>query len=190
MVYVIDGLMHSEPYRYWQLNKTVYDEIFRAGGLDLAVYDTVPINKLNSIEKFAKSLGDKGENFRYIGTQLMKLTPYDFKASSVFRFAKHLHTALLKRPRSSKLEGLSFLYRWFKAIGLDFPNIIEVKEEELMSFLKSSSLDESAEIFSFYFQFDPDRYKMFIAANRADIVGWIKRKTNTLTIEEVVTKFI
>lgn len=185
MVYVIDGLMHSEPYRYWQLNKTVYDEIFRAGGLDLAVYDTVPINKLNSIEKFAKSLGDKGDNFLYIGTQLTKLTPYDFKASSVFQFAKHLHTALLKRHRSSKLEGLSFLYRWFKAIGLDFPNIIEVKEEELMSFLKSSSLDVSAEIFSFYFQFDPDRYKIFIAANRTDIVGWIKRKTNTLTIEEV-----
>ncbi|MEO7991781.1 MAG: hypothetical protein ABI663_19665 [Chryseolinea sp.] len=185
MVYVVDGLMHSEPYRYWQLNRAVYDEIFRAGGLDLAVYDTVPINKLNSIEKFAESLGDKGENLRYIGAQLTKLKPYDFKTSSVFRFAKHLRTSLLKRPISSKLEGLSFLYRWFKAIGLDFPNIIEVKEKELMSFLKLNSVDESAEIFSFYFQFNPDRYKSFIAANRTDIVAWIKQKTNTLTIEEV-----
>jgi len=185
MVYVIDGLMHLEPYRYWHLNRSVYDELFRVGGLDLAVYDTVPINKLNSIERMAESSGDKNENLRYIAAQLKKLKPYDFKASSVYLFAKHLQTALLKQPRSSKLEGLSFLYRWFKAIGLDFPNMIEVKEEELLLSLKSKSVDESAEIFSFYFQFNPDRYKTFIANNRADIVAWIKRKTNTLTIDEV-----
>lgn len=185
MVYVIDGLMHSEPYRYWRQNREVYDEIFQVGGLDLAVYDTVPINKPNSIEKFAETMGAKGENLRHIAAELKKLRPYDFKTSSVFRFVTHLQTALLERPKSSKLEGLSFLYRWFKAIGLDFPNIIEVKEQELMLFLKSQPIDESAEIFSFYFQFNPEAYKTFVAANKGEIVAWIKRKTNTLSIEEL-----
>lgn len=185
MVYVIDGLMHLEPYRYWQLNRSVYDEIFSVGGLDLAVYDTVPINRLNSIEKFAERLGDKGENLRYIAAQLKNLKAYDFKASSVYLFAKHLQAAFHKQPRSSKFEGLSFLYRWFKAIDLDFPSIIDVKEEELLLSLKSKPVDESAEMFSFYFQLNPDRYKTFIGVNRADIVAWIKRKTNTLTVDEV-----
>jgi hypothetical protein len=184
IVFAIDGLMHFEPHRFWKDNKEIFDEVFKNGGFELFVYDAIPFNKLSTLQSLSESLADEmGSNIRYLLGQLVKLKKYSVGDSDLFQFLKHLGTALDKKKFES-LEGIAFLFKWFKKIGVSFPDILKINEVELLTNLESKTIGESSELFHYYSLIDPEKYRQFINSNSEVVIGWVKRKTNSLSIYE------
>lgn len=184
IVYAIDGLMHFEPYRYWKENQEVFDRVFTRGGLELFVYDAIPYNRRNTIVGLSQSVGSElNSDLQYLSSQLSLLTTYNSEHSILFRFVKDLQKAIPK-GEIENYEGIAFLFKWFKRVGVAFPKIVEIDEAKLLSGLETQSISESSEIFHFYSILDPDRYKVFASKHHNTIVGWIKKRTNTLSIFE------
>jgi hypothetical protein len=186
MVYAIDGLMHYEPSRYWMENKAIYDEVFNTGGIQLFVYDSVPFNKLNTIEKLSGSMSDiPGKNIHFLVTKLKDLNNYSFDQSDVLILIRHLHASLKVKTNIQNAEGVVFLAKWFKKAGFEFPDILDLNEQKLLEVLPTKEIGQSADLFHFFSITRPIAYQNLIALHRNTIIGWIKRKTNTLAITEV-----
>ncbi|MDF2188305.1 dsDNA nuclease domain-containing protein [Paraflavitalea sp. CAU 1676] len=186
MVYSIDGLMHYEPARYWRENKDIYDEVFATGGIQLFVYDSVPFKKLNTLEKLSGSIGDiLGNNIHFLVTKLKELSSYNFSQSDVLILIRHLHASLNEKKNIQNLEGIVFLSKWFKKAGFEFPDILDLNEQKLLGVLPTKEIGQSADLFQFFSITQPIAYKKMIGSHRETIIGWIKRKTNTLAISEV-----
>jgi hypothetical protein len=184
IVYAIDGIMHSEPYRFWQTNKIIFDDISERG-LDLFVYDAIPFNKQNTLRKLVPTLPtDMASNPIYLIKKLDELTPYSIENSAVFRFITYLSIGLTNKPKFENIEGLTFLYKWFNRVGVAFPNVIKVNENDLLYSLRSKKISEASEFFHFFSLANPESYKKFIDVHRAEIIAHIKIKTNTLSIFE------
>lgn len=185
MVYAIDGLMHYEPSRYWLENKAIYDEVFATGGIQLFVYDTVPFNKLHTLEKLSGSMSDiPGNNLHFILSKLKELDSYNFDQSDISILVRHLHALLKKKKNIRNAEGVVFLSKWFKKTGFEFPDILDLNEQKLLEVLPTKEIGQSADLFHFFSITQPSAYKKLIASHRDTVIGWIKRKTNTLTITE------
>lgn len=185
MVYAIDGLMHLEPLLYWKVNKAVFNEIFKTGGLELFIYESAPFNPVSYLKNLADSMSaERGTNIFKLIERKKDLTSYVFKDSMLARFTQFLKSELEKKGEIQNPEGIAFLYKWFKQAGTSFPNIVTVNEEKLLYFLENKSIGESSELFHFYSILDREAYKTFAEKNRERIIGLIKRKTNTLSIEE------
>ncbi|MGC4039112.1 MAG: hypothetical protein QM764_24350 [Chitinophagaceae bacterium] len=185
MVYAIDGLMHYEPSRYWMENKAIYDEVFATGGIQLFVYDTVPFNKLHTLEKFSESMsGIPGNNIHFLVTKLKELGNYNFDRSDISILVRHLHASLKEKKNIPNAEGVVFLSKWFKKAGFEFPDILDLNEQTLLEVLPTKEIGQSADLFHFFSITQPSAYQKLIASHRDTIIGWIKRKTNTLTITE------
>lgn len=185
MVYAIDGLMHLEPYLYWQQNKQLFDIAYERGGLDIFVSDTTPFTKLQTIEKLSESItGDQGSNVRFLLEKQRELSPYSVNNSALFQFSLFLKSELDKKGSVNSFEGLTFLLKWFTKLGISFPDIITIDEAELLNILETKEIGESSDIFLFYSILNPAAYRTFVAKHQDVIIGWIKKKTNTLTIYE------
>jgi hypothetical protein len=186
MVYAIDGLMHYEPSRYWVENKAIYDEVFATGGIQLFVYDSVPFNKLNTLEKLSGSTDDiPGNNIHFLVTKLKELRSYRFDKSEISILIRYLYACLKEKKNIQNAEGVVFLSKWFKKAGFEFPDVLDLNEQKLLEVLQTKDIGQSADLFHFFSITQPVAYKKLIASHRDTIVGWIKRKTNTLTITEV-----
>lgn len=185
MVYAIDGLMHNEPFRYWMANKAIYDEVFETGGIQLFVYDTVPFNKLHTLEKLSGSMsGIPGNNIHFLLSKLKELESYNFDQSDILILVRHLHALLKEKKNIQNAEGVVFLSKWFKKAGFEFPDILDLNEQKLLEILPTKEIGQSADLFHFFSITQPLTYRKMIASHRDSIIGWIKRKTNTLTITE------
>lgn len=185
MVYAIDGLMHLEPYQYWKKNRPVFDEVFKRGGLDLFVYDASPFTHVTSLKNLLEVLtGDQRKNIEYLLTLLNKLSPYSLRTSTLHRFTGQLKEELGKKPATQNAEGITFLFKWFERLGIKFPNLITINEDRLLQALVTKDIGESSDLFRFYSILHYDSYKAFLAKHRSQIIGWIKRKTDTISIEE------
>lgn len=186
MVYAIDGLMHYEPEKYWISNKEIYNEVSATGGIDLFVYDSIPFNNLSTIENISSALSgsDLNSNMQLLGKKLKLLSPYKIESSEVRIFTEALSKELEKQPIEGLLEGVGFLYKWFKRLSVSFPDIILVEENNLLKQLSEKNINETAEIFNYFRLFNADQFKIFIEVHNNEIIGHLKKKTNTLTIEE------
>lgn len=186
MVYSIDGLMHYEPTKQWKENKDIFDEVFSTGGLQLFVSDSIPFNSLNRIEKLLESMEDiPKNNLSFLRNKLNELTKYSITESDVNIFVKYLHTALSNKGKIYNPEGVVFLSKWFTKVGLSFPDIIELNEEKLLDYLANTDIAQSADLFHFFSITRTDSYRNFINTHKETIIGWIKRKTTSLTIREI-----
>src|SRR5690606_25570617 len=106
MVYAIDGLMHSEPYKYWLQNRQLFDSVYEMGGLDLFIGDTLPFTKLNTIDGLSKSIGKDFSNLRILSDKLKELSEFDLKQSDVAILGKHLSREFKNRKNEiSSYEG-------------------------------------------------------------------------------------
>ena len=185
MVYSLDGMMHLEPFLYWKINQSIFDSIFKKGGLDIFVTDTVPFNSLHTLEKFSRIMKNEiGSNVHFLYKEIKKLSPYSIQSSDLYEFVQHLKQAIEKRDPILRFEGVNFLYRWFHQLEISFPDLFNIQEDQLLNILETKDINESSEMFHFYSILDPRAYISFITANREKVIGWIKRKTNTLTIYE------
>lgn len=187
MVYALDGLMHFEPYKYWTKNIAIYNKVNEAAGLDLFIYSSIPFIKHNVIESFSSALSNTFENsnLKFLRNQLSLLSKYDTENGEIKIFLKSLSQELSSKKQIKSSEGVGFLYKWFKCLDVPFPNIFLVTEADLLRYLKSKHVDETGEIFNFFHITHPDRFKLFIDEHKADIIAYLKKRTNSLIIEEI-----
>jgi hypothetical protein len=186
MVYAADGILHYEASTYWQNNKTVFDEAFMAGGLPLFVYDATPFHNLKTLATISESTKDMpgGANIKMLADKLNNLSAYNIAESDIYVFVRHLHEKLKNRPVTATSEGVVFLSKWFKKLGLDFPDIIDVSEDTLLNALEKEDIGQSSDLFQFYRICQPEKYKQFVARHKQTIFSWMKIKTDTLRIFE------
>ncbi|TAJ49988.1 MAG: hypothetical protein EPO58_14080 [Chitinophagaceae bacterium] len=186
MVYATDGILHYEASMYWQKNKILFDEAFVAGGLELFVYDATPFHNLNTLAGFSETTKDipGGGNIQILADKLKNLSTYNMADSDIIIFVRHLQDELKKRPVTTTAEGVVFLSKWFKKLGLDFPDIIDLSEDKLLNVLEKEDIGQSSDLFQFYRISQPEKYKRFVATHRQTIFSWIKIKTDTLRIFE------
>lgn len=184
MVYAIDGLMHYEPYNYWKENQLIFDNVFESGGLKLFIADTLPFQKLNTINNLLSTTGDKFPNLKFLSDKLNALTVYNVEKSDLVYFITLLQ-AVIRVDEIKNYEGLGFLSKWFKRVNIDPPVIKQLDESQLLNSLKNNdNINHSGELFNYYNITNPQKFKSFIEANKEDIIAHLKIKTNTLTIEE------
>jgi hypothetical protein len=144
----------------------------------------LPYRKLNTLKSLSEILtGDLGTNIRLLLEKLKNVSPYSITESAPFRFIKHLRSSLSNKSLENA-EGISFLFKWFKRVGVDFPAIIEISEETILKQLEDDPMNESSELFHYYSLINPEKYKQFINRNKGTVIGWIKKKTNSLSIYE------
>lgn len=184
MVYAIDGLMHYEPYNYWKENQLIFDRVFESGGLKLFIADTLPFQKLNTIDNLLNSIGDKFPNLKFLSDNLKALTAYNVEKSDLVYFITLLQ-ANIRIEEIKNYEGIGFLSKWFKRVNIDPPVIKQLDESQLLNSLgNNDNINHSGELFNYYNITNPQKFKSFIDANKEDIIAHLKIKTNTLTIEE------
>lgn len=183
MVFSIDGIMHSEPYKYWNENKAIFDNAFAKGGFLLFVYQLLPFSSISIIDDLAESLsGELRENMRAMSALAKKLPKYAIESSVVYQLIRELGSVLTDRGKIHRHEGITFLYKWFKTVGVPFPDIAVINEQDLLQTLADKDISEASEVFHFYHLTKPKEYKYFVDKNWATIVGWIKQKSETLSI--------
>lgn len=183
MVYAIDGIMHSEPVAYWKANLPVFDEAHSTGGLVLFISEAIPFNNVKVLKNLADNMSDElGDNMRRLVTLAGQLSKYSPEQSSAYQFTRQLGVELSKKTEFPSLEGIAFLIKWFKRFELEVPKLISDTEIDLMDILEKNDIREAVEIFQYSNMTDPKSYKTFIKDNFKEIVGWLKRKTNTLSM--------
>jgi len=181
MVYAIDGLMHSEPERFWRDNKDIFDNVYDNGGLEVFVSDTLPFTKLNTINNLNETMGKKYPNLQFLSGKLEELSKYDIRKyninqSDLYLFVNSLSNHLkLKTQIIRNYEGLGFLVKWFKQLSIQFPIDLRVEESELFNLIGQIDINELSELFNYLNIVDPISYKKFIKKNKSWLIGMLKK---------------
>ena len=182
-VYAIDGLMYFEAFEFWRENKLIFDDVYERASLRLFVHDAIPFNNEKTITKLFQTVPDN-PNLKHLLEKLSTLTTYLVASSKIFHFVKYLGQELKRKEIIENVEGLNFLYKWFTKLNVTFPDIVEIKEDELLDFLEKKGVNEASELFHFYSILKPDLYRNFVNVHYEDIIGEIKKGTHTPTIYE------
>ena len=185
MVGALDGLMHSEPSRYLATNRPIFDEANKLGGLWLFTAQTLPFTKLNTIADLNKTMGDQFPNLGIYLDLLGQLSPYSIQESDLMLFSQELHQHLEPRGTAVSCEGLGYLAQWLIKLGLPLPALVSIEEDYVLGELREQPAQYSAELFQFFQLFDAILYSTFIERHKQDVIGLLKIKTDSLTIEEV-----
>jgi hypothetical protein len=183
MVAVIDGLMKREPQRYWVNNKEVFDKVFENGGLEIFIADTLPFMQLNMIANLLENFGDEYKNPSTLLGNLRALNKYNFQDSDVASFISLLETALSKNDIKER-EGLSRLLKWIDKVENTNKLSIDITEADLLKALEGMDLASADELFYYFRATQPARYRSFTALHKNTIFSWLKRATNTVSVEE------
>ncbi|NQX97589.1 MAG: hypothetical protein HRT73_06875 [Flavobacteriales bacterium] len=185
MVYAIDGLMHGETRTYWINNKEIFDQVAENGALELFLMETLPFTKLNIFNSLEESFGDKATNIDFLSEKRNELKKYDYSNSELILFIKCLSKYLGKSDYfPEKFEGIGFLAQWFHQLGVPFTMKLEYSENELLSILRTKNINEVAEIFKYLAICSSSMHENFINSNKQEVLSFLKKGTNSLTIEE------
>lgn len=182
IVLAFDGIMHSEPSRYWQSNKEVYDDAYDSGGIDLFNMVTVPFTQLDTLETLSTINSDIQESVKNLAELKKKLPSYTFENSDIILFANLLKDKFQKRKSPiSSYKGLQFLVNWFKELKIPI-SISFIGNEITIDNLISMDFQEAKELM-LYFRFsDSVKYSKFIKKHKRILFSYLKIKTNSLTL--------
>lgn len=182
MVWALDGLMHSEPERYWAEHKAIFDEVYLTGGLQLFTMGSVPFSKLNTLEELAGiGLGSQ-EVFYNLVDKKNALPEYNPQNSDVVKLARALHKHLYGRKNlPENLEGMEFLLKWFELLKLPFnAPLPKITIEKLLA----AELSQAKEMMLVFKMANPTECEAFVNKHKAEIISYLKVKTFSPTISE------
>ncbi|MCQ6960112.1 hypothetical protein [Mucilaginibacter aquariorum] len=183
MIAVIDGLMKREPQLYWEKNKETFDKVFENGGLEVFIADTLPFMQLNMIARLLESFGDEYKNPSTLLDNLMALSKYNFQDSDVASFIQLLEIALGKKEISER-DGLSRLLKWIDKTEHINKLSVNITEADLLNAMEGMDLAAADELFYYLRATQPARYKSFATLHKNNIFSWLKRATDTVSVEE------
>lgn len=191
MVIALDGIFHIEPQIYWERNKQIFNDAFGTGGIDLFSMTTIPFRReaIKELDNFVDSLGSEfSSNLNYLSQRAKELPFYTIKESDVYIFASCLQTALKHRKEGiTSFSGLEFLMKWFNVLQIPLvlsPDILSnIRLDYFINNIYSYDLQEAKEIALYFQNSDFKNYKKLIQKKQVTIIGYLKEKTDSLTIQ-------
>lgn len=186
MVHALDGISHAEPLRYWFDNRDIFDQVFKNGGLDLFVMQTIPKIDLNTLQELKDILGAQLQfsKINFLLEKLEDLPRYSLKESDISFFALELFNGMKDSSKKiTSFDGLSSLTKWYNRLGfkLDF---LFTFNEELLRLNDNTAFNDALEIYQYFQMTNPVEFKDYIEKNRENILSYIKVKTDSVSIEE------
>lgn len=184
MVFALDGIMYGEPIQYWLEHKSIYDAAYDTGGGELFNLCTIPFPSANSLDQLADIMGAKGGNLRRLAEIQRQLPRFDFKDTNMGQLALALQERLAKRNSPiSSYGGLEWLVEWFRLLNVPFHCPVLKKDIDINE-LVGMNISEAKELLLYFQVNDPVGYEKFSLSHKATLISFLKRETNTLTIEE------
>jgi hypothetical protein len=184
MVMVIDGLFSTDAKQNWEVNRKIYNDLSSRGAVnELVILDAFPWGGVNTFKDLAKNDTFK-KSFEALQGDIDRMISFDPETSGTFTFIKSLSSHLTLRKSISDFQAFGRLAQWYSRFDLKFTLIDAVEESALWRALNTLDLEDAGELFDAYYSAHPEEYKAFLERNKTEIVGLLKRRTNSLTIIE------
>ena len=184
IISAIDGLMDFEPYSYWQKNREIYDDVYSEGIIQLFVNYNSPFSNSNGLEEINQIL--KTDNLEYAVKQKNKLTSFTFENTFVFKFCLQLADELstIELNKNSNYNGLGDLSKWLQKTKVDIPEFLTFSDSLLLSELVSREINEAINLYTYCYIAYTKEYLRFIERNKMTLFSILKKKTNSIIVNE------
>ncbi len=178
MVQAIDGLMYYEAHNYWLENQEIYDEVYNiTGAVDTFILSTVPFLNSNTLLRMADIF--KTDTALYLVEQEKKLSNYTFEDSYLAYFVYYLSNLKIEHKNYYKLDHL---IKWFNILDVKKIELYIFDEQWLLSFLEKNDIQETLNLYSYFYLYEQSKYLTFIQNNKIKIFSLLKIKTDSLKI--------
>jgi len=179
---LLNGVFSIEALNHWKVNSAVYDKLPRQA-ITFFAMEMLPWSGFRLLEGAESAEGAYRKFLENFSKMVAELVPFDPAQCDTLKFVRELSRHLEYRPLQD-LAGLGRLAEWFYRFGVECPPLMMVDEERLWGSLKSLGMDDAGELFAVCYKERPNLYRSFLRNHRSEILGWLKRETNTLTITE------
>jgi hypothetical protein len=179
---VLNGIFSIEALNHWRVNGAVYDKLPRQA-ITFFAMEAFPWSGFRLLEGAKPAEGAYRnflENFSKTVGELVPLNPGE---CDTLKFVRELSHQLESRPLLA-LAGLGRLAEWFYRFGVECPPLMMLDEERLWGSLKSLQIDDAGELLTVCYKERPNLYRSVLTKHRGEVLGWLKRETDTLTIVE------
>lgn len=191
MVIALDGVFHLESQIYWSNNRQIYDDSYETGSVELFAMTSIPFTDyaVSQLEGLAKTLGEEGAGFSKLAKLAKQLPRFTVEETDAYQLASSIRHNLKKRDKEiENYIGFGDLAQWFKALNLsqisnnDVFSKIDVAH--FFESIDSIELNEAKEIATFCLINKKEEYLKYSKKYRKDLISYLKRATDSLTIEE------
>ncbi len=191
MVMALDGVFHLESQVYWTNNRQIYDEACETGSVELFTMSSIPFTDyaVSQLDELANTLGEMGARFSKLSKLAKQLPRFTVNETDVYQLASSIQKHLKRRDK--KIEtyiGFGSLAQWFKALNLSLTFTVDVFSKIDVTYLfvniNSLELNEAKEIATFCLINKKEEYLKYSKKYRKDLISYLKRTTDSLTIEE------
>ncbi|BEG99077.1 hypothetical protein [Bacteroides sedimenti] len=191
MVLALDGVFHLEPQMYWSNNRQIYDDSYETGSVELFTMTSIPFTDyaVPQLDELANTLGEMGKGFSKLSELAKQLPRFTINETDVYQLASSIQKHLKKRDE--KIEtyiGFGSLAQWFKALNLSLIFNVDVFSKIDVEYffvnINSIELNEAKEIATFCLINKKEEYLKYSKKYRKDLISYLKRTTDSLTIEE------
>lgn len=171
------GLYRGEVRQYQKEHRSIYDSVYKNGGYFIFLLATIPFPTEGSDirQVVAQASGNKNNHIEQALEELPRFCIQE--APTLKRLVPELFNEINKENKP--LFEIEPLLRWFWLFGLksEFPD-----ENILLDYLEISGIQESQNIADALFAMYPEKYRRFASDNMDTIIGQLKAKTNTISI--------
>lgn len=171
------GLYRGEVKLYQKEHRSIYDSVYKNGAYLIFQIATIPfpIEGSDILQAAALASGNKNNHIQKAIKELPRFNIQ--KTATLKRLVPELYNEINKENRS--LFEIEPLLRWFWLFGLksEFPD-----ENTLLEYFEILGIQESQNIASALFAMYPEKYRRFASNNMDTIIGKLKVKTNTISI--------
>jgi hypothetical protein len=181
---IIDGLFATEVINHWKINKPIYDEMFERG-VFLFTISAFPWSAINPLQDFFDAVGDRFRAGLLAVSELIKqIVPFNPPESDTLAFVKMLSKHLKSSVFNSDLSGLGRLVKWFIRFEQECPPFNALDKATVWEAFKTLESGDAGELYTALYNLRADLYESVIKEYKSQIIGALKRRTNTLTICE------
>ncbi|MGB8310454.1 MAG: hypothetical protein WCE81_01130 [Halobacteriota archaeon] len=179
MANVIDGLFSTDALQHWKDNRSIYDDIFTRG-MEIYIIYAFPWSGGNITDFAVGELKTPIESL----SETFKKIRFNPKKFDTFIFIKALSKSLVQQEITEDIRSLGRLALWFIRFDLDCPLFSNINKTQLCDAIQLLELEDSGELFTACYKIRPDVYHAIFNEYRFEIIGLLKKRTNTLTIRE------
>lgn len=188
MASIIDGLFSMDAFQHWQNNKDIYDELYERN-FAVFVMDAFPWSGLKVLKDLINALSEQYKpRLEEAQALVNKIRKFDPSKSDTLFFIRGLTKILNIQELNISLNGLGHLGLWFLQFKLDCPALSKLNDADLWKAFESLEMTDSGELFKACHTGIPSLYHSFLDEHKVEIIGMLKRKTDTLTIKEEGTE--
>jgi len=181
---VIDGLFSTDAKHHWEVNQGVYQELYSKGALnELVILNAFPWGGIETFKELSENDIFK-KSAETVQDDIARMTPFDPASSNTFAFIQSLSNYCTKPRSITDLHALGRLAQWYLRFNVKFALLDALEEETLCEALHTDELENVVELFDAYYSAHPEEYNLFINKNKAEIIGLLKKGSNTITIVE------